>query len=154
MIYLHVKESITSSNLQDTDNSPIQGVLSLLRVGKGNTIILIQLLWWWFIALLLLTNIYKSPYTTLYFLKSSVCIFTLRNLTTEFTSVCFEDLTWTALWSWRVSSIHPSHEFKRDCFLEAKISNTLKTQIDFAPTSCLMIVFNSKTEVVFDLYTD
>jgi hypothetical protein len=79
-----------------------RGVLSLLCVGKGNTIILNQLLWWWFIALLLLTNIYKSPYTTLYSLKSSICICTLKNLNTEFTPVCFEDPTLTVLWRWRL----------------------------------------------------
>lgn len=53
-----------------------------------------------FISLLLLTRISKSPFTTSDFLKSSICIFTLWNLKTEFTLVCFEDLNLTALQKW------------------------------------------------------
>jgi hypothetical protein len=59
-----------------------------------------------FIYLLLLTHIYKSPFTTLNFLKSSICIFTLWSLKIEFTSVCFEDLNLTALQRWS-AYVHP-----------------------------------------------
>jgi hypothetical protein len=46
---------------------------------------------------MLLAHIYKSPYATLNLFKSSVCSFTVWNLKTEFTSVCFEDLIWMKL---------------------------------------------------------